>query len=108
MSLEQPKSSENKTGFCFDTLVALVERGPLEAGDVPSKGGLGDFLKRGYAVQIVNGGAAGFYAANDKGAQLYINHVLPGKRLSEAIAKRQADWARGRAQRAIETARQTK
>lgn len=105
MSFEKPKSNENRDGFCFDTLCALVERGPLEAGNIPSKGGLGDFLQKGYAVSIISNGQQGYYAAVDKGVQLYINHVLPGSRLKDAIAKRRGDWAEGRAQRAIADAK---
>jgi hypothetical protein len=103
MAFEKPKSNE----FCYDTLVALVERGPLEPGNVPSKGGLGELVQRGYAVQVVVKGDASHWAATPQGVQLYINHVLPGKTLSEAIAKRQADWAQGRAQRAIDAAKKT-
>jgi hypothetical protein len=99
MPFDQIKSDKNRDGFCFDTLVALIERGPLEAGDVPSKGGLGEFLKRGYAVQIIQNGATGYSAATPLGAQLYINHV-GADNLKEAIAKRKAHWAIMSAQQA--------
>ena len=45
--------SEEFTGAELDTLVALVERGPLEDGDVPSKSGRDSLIERGLAVRIV-------------------------------------------------------
>lgn len=93
MAFDQPKSSENKTGFCYDTLVALIEQGPLWDGNVPSKSGRNELIERGYAIRVINNGEEGFTAATPLGAQLYINHVAPGSSLKEAIAARKANWA---------------
>jgi hypothetical protein len=92
MSFEQPKSSENRSGFCFDTLCALIERGPVWDGNIPSKSGRNALIERGYAVRIINNGEEGFTAATPMGMQLYINHV-GGKTLQEAIARRKANSA---------------
>ena len=93
MSFEQPKSSENRDGFCYDSLIALVEQGPLWDGNVPSKSGRDDLIAHGYAIRVINNGEEGFTAATPLGAQFYINHVAPGSSLKEAIAKRRANWA---------------
>lgn len=93
MSFEHPKSEENKDGFCPDTLYALVERGPIEDGDIPSKSGRNDLIEHGYAVNVIVNGQHGYTAATALGAQFYINHVAPGESLKEAIAKRRANWA---------------
>ena len=93
MEFEQPKSSDNKDGFCFDSLCALIERGPVRDGDIPSKSGRNELIERGYAVRVINNGEEGFTAATPMGMQLYINHVAPGSSLKEAIAARKANWA---------------
>jgi len=92
MPFEQPKSNENRDGFCFDTLIALVERGPVQDGNIPSKSGRDALIERGYAVRVINNGEEGFTAVTPLGAQLYINHVGGGS-LKEAIALRRANSA---------------
>jgi hypothetical protein len=84
---EEPKSSDNKDDFCFDTLCALVERGPVWDGNIPSKYERNVLIERGYAVRVINNGEEGFTAATPLGMQLYINHV-GGKTLQEAIIRR--------------------
>lgn len=90
---EEPKSSVNRGEFCFDTLCALVEQGPVWDGNIPSKSGRNALIERGYAVRVINNGEEGFTAATPTGMQLYINHVLPGASLKEAIARRKTNWA---------------
>lgn len=57
------------TGAELDTLIAMIERGPLEDGDVPSKSGRDSLISRGYAVRIVvkleDGITAATYAGRD-------------------------------------------
>lgn len=55
----------------LDDLVALVEEGPLEDGDVPSKQGRNALIERGFAQRIVVKGDDGFTAATILGARLY-------------------------------------
>jgi len=62
------------TGAEIDTLIALVERGPLWDGDVPSKWGRDDLIDKGLAVRIVVNGADGYTAATYKGRDAYMQH----------------------------------
>lgn len=86
------------SGAEIDTLVALVERGPLESGDIPSKAGRSDLVGRGYAAFIVvKGEITGVCAATVAGAEAYKRQFgtsmdIPGDKpsLSEVIANRQA------------------
>ena len=59
------------TGGEIDTLVALVESGPLWDGDVPSKVGRDDLISRGLAVRVVVKGEDGFTAATYAGRDAY-------------------------------------
>ncbi len=56
----------------LDTLIALVERGPLFDGDVPSKSGRDTLLKMGFAVQTVVKGEHGYQAVTMKGLEAYL------------------------------------
>lgn len=87
MSFDQVKSSQNKDGYCIDTLCALVERGPLDAGDVPSKTGLAELIEHGMASAAIVKGADGFYVATYHGRDLYCKHY-GGKYLQEVIKTR--------------------
>lgn len=61
-------------GAQIDTLVALVERGPLWDGDVPSKVGRDELIVAGLAVRIVVGGQDGYTAATYTGRDAYKAH----------------------------------
>lgn len=75
------------TGGEFDTLIALIENGPLEDGDVPSKSGRDGLLDKGFAVKMIKDGQDGYQAASYAGADYYKRYY--GKRtLREAIAYR--------------------
>lgn len=69
-----PKSSNNRKGWCYDTLKALVEEGPLWDGDVPSKAGRDDLIDRGWAVRVRLGGYDGYTAATYAGSDLFRNY----------------------------------
>lgn len=58
----------------LDTLVALVEQGPLWDGDVPSKSGRDALLEKGLAVRVVVKGADGYTAATYRGRDAYKAH----------------------------------
>lgn len=59
------------SGGALDTLIALVERGPLWDGDVPSKAGRDDLLTAGLAVRVVVNGEDGWQAATYAGKDAY-------------------------------------
>lgn len=86
----------------LDTLVALVERGPLWDGDIPSKLGRDSLLASGLAVRIVVRGADGHTAATYSGRDAYKRHFgssLGGgaDTIHEATANRLASRALRRA-----------
>jgi len=55
----------------IETLVALVELGPLWDGDVPSKAGRDRLLSSGLAVRVVVNGEDGWQAATYAGRDAY-------------------------------------
>ena len=69
------------TGAAIDTLIALVENGPLEDGDVPSKSGRNELLSLrvcGYTVvdKIICNSKDGYQAATYVGRDLYKTLLL--------------------------------
>ena len=54
-----------------DTLAGIYERGPLWAGDLPSKMGQGVLLRQGFAVQVVMKGEDGYTACTYDGQSAY-------------------------------------
>lgn len=81
--------SNDKTlaGAALDTLIALVENGPLWDGDLPSKSGRYELLELGMAVRIVVKGEDGYQAATIEGARAYCLH-FGEERISDAKAAR--------------------
>jgi hypothetical protein len=77
------------TGAMIDTLIALVERGPLEDGDVPSKSGRNDLIDAGLAVRVVVNGEDGYTAATYAGRDVYTRRY-GGDTVREATAIRKA------------------
>ncbi|MCE2692510.1 MAG: hypothetical protein LW862_22380 [Rubrivivax sp.] len=65
------------TGAEKDTLIALVEQGPLWDGDVPSKTGRDALLAQGLAVRVVVKGEDGWQAATYAGRDAY-REMFPG------------------------------
>jgi hypothetical protein len=59
------------TGAELDTLVALVECGPLWDGDVPSKSGRDCLIDAGLAVRVVVAGQDDYTAATYAGRDAY-------------------------------------
>lgn len=82
--------TQNKplTGAELDTLVALVERGPLDDGDVPSKSGRNSLLDRGLAVRVVVNGQDGYTAATYDGRDAYTQRY-GADTMREAMQNRQ-------------------
>jgi hypothetical protein len=77
-------------GAAIDTLVALVERGPLEDGDVPSKTGRNILCELGLASKVVVKGQDGYQAATYEGAEAYREHFGNADYIREATAFRKA------------------
>jgi hypothetical protein len=65
------------SGAEIDTLIALVERGPLWDGDVPSKAGRDSLIAQGLAVRVVVKGEDGWQAATYAGRDAY-KALYPG------------------------------
>lgn len=59
------------SGGEVDTLIALVEYGPLGDGDVPSKAARDELIRRGLAVRVVVKAHDGFTAATYQGREAY-------------------------------------
>lgn len=64
-------------GAELETLIALVERGPLWDGDVPSKSGRDALISQGLAARIVVRGEDGWQAATYAGREAY-KAAFPG------------------------------
>lgn len=81
------------TGAEKDTLIALVECGPLWDGDVPSKTGRDALIAQGLAVRVVVKGEDGWQAATYAGRNaykaLYQGPDGPADTIAEAKANRQ-------------------
>jgi len=78
------------SGAVLDTLIALVERGPLDDGDIPSKNGRSQLLQVNCAAKILVNGQDGFNAATYKGRELYCYYYGKSDTLKEAKAYRLA------------------
>ena len=65
------------TGAEKDTLIALVENGPLWDGDVPSKQGRDSLVQGGLAAKVVVKGEDGWQAATYAGRDAY-RALYPG------------------------------
>jgi hypothetical protein len=80
------------TGAETDTLIALVECGPLWDGDVPSKTGRDSLLEQGLAVRVVvkgeDGWQAATYAGRDAYKALYPGPDGPADTINEAKVNR--------------------
>lgn len=90
------------TGGALDTLIAMIERGPLESGDIPSKAGRGELLAAGLAVQVVAANGEYVCAATVKGAEAFIK-LYGGQSLSEAKRARQGVFERSQVTDAART-----
>jgi hypothetical protein len=92
------------TGAEIDTLIALVQQGPLWDGDVPSKAGRDALLAQGLAVRVVvkgeDGWQAATYAGRDAYKALYPGPDGPADTISEANATRTMRRALNSASRA--------
>lgn len=93
------------TGAENDTLIALVEQGPLWDGDVPSKVGRDALIAQGLAVRVVVKGEDGWQAATYAGRDAY-KALYPGPdgaadTIKEASANRMMHHTINSASRAV-------
>ncbi|MBR8248674.1 hypothetical protein [Burkholderia cenocepacia] len=84
-------------GKHIDTLVALVEGGPLDDGDVPSKSARDELIGAGLAVRVVVKLQDGYTAATYAGREAYKEQFGNADSMREAQAFRQAGNAISRA-----------
>lgn len=91
------KNALGLDGGGVDTLVALVEGGPLWDGDVPSKTSRDELIRQGLAMRVIVKCQDGFTAATYAGRDAY-KGIFGGDTLAEARAGRKA-------KRAIQSAR---
>lgn len=75
-------------GNQIDTLVQLVEDGPLEETNVHSRAAVGDLILAGLAVKIVIDGERGYVAATAVGATIYCNRIVGVEQLERAVQTR--------------------
>ncbi len=84
----------NLNGAEVDTLVALVEQGPLWDGDVPSKTGRDRLIDRGLATRVVvkgeDGWTAASYTGRDAYRALYPGPDGPAETIKQAMLMRNA------------------
>lgn len=88
---------ENITGAQLDTLIALIERGPVEDGDLPSKSARDQLILSGDAARCVVNCTQGFQVATYKGSLLYMKIFGNSDSLQEARAFRLTKRAIGNA-----------
>ena len=69
---------ETLTGAEIDTLIAAVERGPLQAGGLPSKAGRDGLLSLGFIAEVVIDKDYWYYAATPKGLRWYLDRYKAG------------------------------
>jgi len=74
-------------GAAKETLIALVECGPLEDGDVPSKSGRDSLIQLGLAAKVIVKGQDGFQAATYAGAEAY-RQMFGEPTIAESMAAR--------------------
>lgn len=75
-------------GNLIDTLVALVETGPLEDGKLPCRAARETLVEAGLASKIVMDGERGFTAATPEGASIYCNRIVGVELLARAVQTR--------------------
>src|ERR1700737_4079890 len=95
MDLTDFKNYEHifKQGALLDTLVALVEQGPLWDGNVPSKIGRDEMIALGLGFRTLVNGEDGFTAPTYKARDLYCYYFGKSNFVAEAKAFRLAKRA---------------
>lgn len=81
-----------KSASLRDSLIALLETGPLWDGDVPSKSGRDELIEMGLAVRIVSKAEDGYTACTYKGARIYC-HMYGADTIHEAKKNREVTFS---------------
>ncbi|WP_109479166.1 hypothetical protein [Paraburkholderia sp. C35] len=68
---ERAQALLDANGGALDTLIGLIERGPLWDGDVPSKAGREALFEQGLAARVIVDGEDGYTAATYAGAAAF-------------------------------------
>jgi hypothetical protein len=87
-----PSKEPELQGKHIDTLICLVENGPLWCGDVPSKTARDDLIEWGYAINTYVKCEGGYHAITEKGVDVYCK-LFGGNTPLEAMTKRKANRA---------------
>jgi hypothetical protein len=72
------------------TIILLVENGPIDDGDFPSKSARNEMIRQGFAAKVIFHQQEAGTAATYLGRELYCQ-LVDAARLKDAIAKRQAN-----------------
>jgi hypothetical protein len=73
-----------------ENIIALIERGPVDDGDIPSKVARDELVSRGFAARVIVNQKEAGNVATYAGRELY-KQLVDAPSLAEAIAKRQAN-----------------
>lgn len=79
-----------KNHHALATFTALVEEGPLWAGDLPSKHGRDQLVDAKLCVGVIVKGESGYYAATPICESIYIKYFGDVENIREAIKYRKA------------------
>ncbi|SAK59606.1 hypothetical protein AWB81_01868 [Caballeronia arationis] len=87
---DRPFDTDVLPGGWAETIIALIERGPVGDGDIPSKVARDELMSRGFAARVIVNQKEAGNVATYAGRELY-KQLVDAPSLAEAIAKRQAN-----------------
>lgn len=92
MTDEEFKEYEHvvNSGAMLDTLVAMIEQGPLWDGNVPSKIGRNELVALGLGARVLRKGEDGFTGATYLALEVYCHYFGKSDTVAEAKAFRLA------------------
>lgn len=92
LDAKTPEERLEFTGAEIDTLVGLIEHGPLYAGDVPSKAGRDSLIAKGLAMPTIIKGEQGYTVATPAGQAAYRQYFCnPGGETAESMKEAYAN-----------------
>ncbi len=83
---DQPYDTSLLMPGWVETIIKLVEGGPVDDGDFPSKAARNSLIQYGYAQYVILNGDQAGCVATYKGGYLYCQLLDQGCRVKEAIA----------------------
>jgi hypothetical protein len=87
---DRPFETDVLAGGWAETIITLIERGPVDDGDIPSKVARDELVSRGFAARVIVNQKEAGNVATYAGRELY-KQLVDAPSLAEAIAKRQAN-----------------